>query len=874
MGNSKIVIELVAKDQASKEFIGASQKIKGTLKDIELSGKKSLDLVTGSVKSFKTALSGITAITGGYGLMKLAEHAVNTASSFEQMEIKLNVLTKGRGKQTLEEINAWAMEMPVNTQKAIDTFVMMKAMGLDPVIESLGGVIQAMEILVDVGSIFGQEAMPRVARALGQMVSLGKLSAEELNQLSEAGINARKYLTEAFGKTVEELQKSGISIQKIVLAIAEGMKKEFGGSARASMNSWKGVTTEFASIWTEIEREFMAAGVFTAMKEQIKDVSVSMREWLEDNRELIRQKVPEYCEKIAASLRILIDAFGSVTLAVGGFVAEIDRMSKNPLVMGLWGAAAGSRLGPVGAVVGGVSAGLMGTYNRYSNVLEEYREKEMKREAEVTDLFTNPPSVAKIVKNVPVDAAETTPATPATKPPSGGGGGGGARGATSRTNPEEELAHITERLSEGSLQRRETIDKEYQEWIAKIAEVGASYDSTNQAMVLAARWRQEQVDKFNTESLQKSVSILDELLKSSNITEEERTRYATQYSENRTVLIKKELDELRKLAIPEDVLKSYQRLQEEKLKTYVLDTQYQTENMTKASSVLESVLASEKLSQVQRTNYAQQYSEIRMRLIEQEVEGLRKLAIPEDVLESYRRLQEEAVKTQTESMKMSETMREFMEETFTQMSRNIQSGIADALKTLRSDTESFGDFLVNLEETILSILDQLAAKAITDWAAQYMSIQSAIQGFSSGSGILDKIGGFFSGLVGSFFGGGGGGTSSASTGFSLGGYFPYAKGGVIPGHFQPLPIRAFQYGGIADYPTLGLIAEAGRSEAVLPLTRTSGGDLGVKAIGVQEKRQINVNVHIHAQDAQSFFRSRGQIKKEIGQTMRQISREM
>jgi len=156
-----------------------------------------LDSIKGRLFSMQSMFIGLA---GGYGLKRLFEDALDTGSAFEQMEIKLNALTYGRGKQTLQEINAWAKDMPVNTRKAVEVFSMMQAMGLDPTIAK-------MQTLVDVSSVRGEDTMPRVARALGQMITLGHLSAEELNQLAEAGINARKYLSEAFGgKTVEQVQ--------------------------------------------------------------------------------------------------------------------------------------------------------------------------------------------------------------------------------------------------------------------------------------------------------------------------------------------------------------------------------------------------------------------------------------------------------------------------------------------------------------------------------------------------------------------------------------------------------------------------------------------------------------------------------------------
>jgi len=289
MADHRLQIVLAAKDVTGTAFT----KLQGRI-----------SALTKSVFSLK---GGLVAMAGAYGLKMAATAALDVASSFELMQVKLDALTKGKGAETLERINAWALEMPVNTRKAVDTFAMMQAMGLDPTIEK-------MQTLVDTSSIFGQEAMPRVARALGQMATLGKLSAEELNQMSEAGINARKYLTEAFGMTVQELQKSQVSIEEIIDAIWQGLDADFGGAATKAQDSWQGMVLTFKSYMEEILKQVMDAGVFQVIKDQLKDVNDGLKLWITNNSELIKQKVPEYMDSIATSISNIAGAMKRVSV--------------------------------------------------------------------------------------------------------------------------------------------------------------------------------------------------------------------------------------------------------------------------------------------------------------------------------------------------------------------------------------------------------------------------------------------------------------------------------------------------------------------------------------------------------------------------------
>ena len=99
----------------------------------------------------------------------------------------------------------------------------------------------------------GKQGIDRITLALGQIRAKGKLSAEEMRQLTEAGVPAWDMLAEAMGKTTAEImdmqQKGLIPAEKAVRMITEGMNKRFGGMMKQMENSWQGVTSAIADIW-------------------------------------------------------------------------------------------------------------------------------------------------------------------------------------------------------------------------------------------------------------------------------------------------------------------------------------------------------------------------------------------------------------------------------------------------------------------------------------------------------------------------------------------------------------------------------------------------------------------------------------------------
>lgn len=85
--------------------------------------------------------------------------------------------------------------------------------------------------------------------------------------------------------------------------------------------------------------------------------------------------------------------------------------------------------------------------------------------------------------------------------------------------------------------------------------------------------------------------------------------------------------------------------------------------------------------------------------------------------------------------------------------------------------------------------------------------------------------------------------AAAMSGFNLAGMFGFAKGGAFEGGVQK-----FATGGIVMNPTyfgmasgMGLMGEAG-PEAIMPLTRTASGHLGVRTDGGSQALNVQVNV--------------------------------
>lgn len=207
----------------------------------------------GHVLSLKTAIVGIGA---GY----IVKNIVNTAAGFDKMKISLETLTKGEGAKWFKDLNEWAMKMPVNTESAIQSFIMMRAMGLTPTIDQ-------MTTLVDTMSALGgsQDTLEGIARALGQMTSKGKVSAEELMQLAERGVPAMEMLRQKFG----DVDTSTLNANEAVQALLDSMKEMYGGQSEKIQSKWAGLTESIKGFGTEFIRLFMESGVMEWLEKKL-----------------------------------------------------------------------------------------------------------------------------------------------------------------------------------------------------------------------------------------------------------------------------------------------------------------------------------------------------------------------------------------------------------------------------------------------------------------------------------------------------------------------------------------------------------------------------------------------------------------------------
>jgi len=166
------------------------------------------------------------------GFRVVVGEAISFNAQMEQARIGFTTMlgSAERAEAFLRDMADFAVRTPFEFPELLDASKRMLAYGFAaedvlPTMEAVGNASAAVGL--------GTEGINRIILALGQMRAKGKLSAEEMRQLTEAGIPAWEMLAEAMGKTTAEIMdmqsKGLIPADRAIKMLVEGMNKRFGG---------------------------------------------------------------------------------------------------------------------------------------------------------------------------------------------------------------------------------------------------------------------------------------------------------------------------------------------------------------------------------------------------------------------------------------------------------------------------------------------------------------------------------------------------------------------------------------------------------------------------------------------------------------------
>lgn len=219
-----------------------------------------------------------------YGFM----NPLKVASEFEQAEIAFTTMlgSAEKAQKFIEEMNRFAIETPFDLAGVQDAAKRMLAFGFkqEQIIPYLTAIGNAAA-----GLGGGTDLIDRISLAIGQMQAKSKVSAEEMLQLTEAGIPAWEILSQKMGKSTQELMKMTskglIPADKAIAMLIEGMNERFPDMLQKQADSLDGLKNQILETFNLVVVKRWGDGLARALKPRF----ANLNRWIEENDDKIQR---------------------------------------------------------------------------------------------------------------------------------------------------------------------------------------------------------------------------------------------------------------------------------------------------------------------------------------------------------------------------------------------------------------------------------------------------------------------------------------------------------------------------------------------------------------------------------------------------------
>ena len=293
--------------QLKTEQIDLKNGLKNTTNELKKQ-KAGVSGVSDEMKKMKTLITGFIAAYGG---KKLWDLLIGSNAEMEQYTTSLEVMLGSASKASamIEKMRNFAAKTPLTLENVISGGSLLMSYGVDE-----SNLIDTMTKLGDLAS-GNAEKMDRITLAYGQMLAKGKVTGEELMQMTEAGVPLQTALAESIGVTGEEFSKMvsagkvGIDdLNKAITGLTTGNGK-FAGMMEKQSQTMHGMLSTLLDNLSEFMRK-MGEGAFGEVKSALQEASDLLEEWEEDGT------LDRWAQGVGVMLKNLI-AFLKQAISVG-----------------------------------------------------------------------------------------------------------------------------------------------------------------------------------------------------------------------------------------------------------------------------------------------------------------------------------------------------------------------------------------------------------------------------------------------------------------------------------------------------------------------------------------------------------------------------
>ena len=229
--------------------------------------KASIGDVSGALKSMGAAFGAAKLAIGGAaaGLLTFQKAAIESQMELEKLQTSYQtIFGEGGGAQldfVKNELNSVGQQFRSGAEAAKTFFAAGMNSSLAPQVNDI------FRAFTDAGAamqLSGDE-MSRVFLALGQMMSKGKVQAEELRgQLGEALPGAFQLAADAMGMTTAQLDKfmadGNLTAEDLLPKLAAALEEKYSEAAKQAADTTQGKLNQMLNAWEEYKARLAASG--------------------------------------------------------------------------------------------------------------------------------------------------------------------------------------------------------------------------------------------------------------------------------------------------------------------------------------------------------------------------------------------------------------------------------------------------------------------------------------------------------------------------------------------------------------------------------------------------------------------------------------
>lgn len=242
----------------TSQYEGAASRAANATRNIGQGGNAAFAAVESAAKAAGAAamqaFTGVGEVIMGVGAAALAT-GVNYNALQQSSRAALTTLLGGaeQANAQMDKLDAFAKGSPFAKQVWITAQQQLLGFGM-----SAEKVIPTLTSINDtVAAVGGSgQTVKEVAYVMAQIQAAGKITAVDLMQLGQRGVNAAELIGSQMGKTGAQIRtditNGALSAQDALDALVAGMAEKFGGAAANVKKTWNGAVDRVKAAWRDI----------------------------------------------------------------------------------------------------------------------------------------------------------------------------------------------------------------------------------------------------------------------------------------------------------------------------------------------------------------------------------------------------------------------------------------------------------------------------------------------------------------------------------------------------------------------------------------------------------------------------------------------